>query len=115
MTARGLPAWIDAPAAAEQLPPRFTVRGWAFRDGVGIERVEVLVDGRMVARAEYGIPQPGIRAFWRSSDPQQPRVGFSAEVDASGLTRGTHWLGLRLVGRDGVAEDWAEQPFTVGE
>ena len=108
-------AWIDAPATGERLPPRFTVRGWAFRDGVGIERVEVLVDGGMVARADYGIPQPGIRTFWRSSDPQQPRVGFRAEVDASGLARGTHWLGLRLVGRDGVAEDWAEQPFTVGE
>jgi hypothetical protein len=27
---------------------------------------------------------------------------------------GRHWLGLRLHGRDGSVEDWAEQPIDIG-
>ncbi len=113
-----LPAfgWIDAPEADARVDGRFQVRGWAFKDGAGIERVEVLLDGEPVAEAGYGQPNPGVATFWEAStDPQHPDVGFIADVDASALSPGRHWLGLRLHGRDGSVEDWPEQPVRTGQ
>jgi 4-amino-4-deoxy-L-arabinose transferase-like glycosyltransferase len=107
-------AWFDTPSAGASVQRRFEVTGWAFKDGVGLTRVEVLLDGQPVAQAQYGLSSPGTAAYWKiSTDPNHPRVGFKASVDASGLPPGRHWLGLRLHGRDGSVEDWAEQPVDL--
>jgi hypothetical protein len=107
-------AWFDAPTRDALLPRHFQVEGWAFKDGVGLARVQVLLDGRVVADAEYGHPMPNVAAYWRlSTDPAHPRVGFRASVDAGALPPGRHWLGLRLHGRDGGVEDWPEQPVRL--
>ncbi|MGO4843780.1 hypothetical protein AB4144_67030, partial [Rhizobiaceae sp. 2RAB30] len=61
---------------------------------------------------------PGLRDVWpMSNDPQHPRVGFDATVDLGGrdFAPGTHWLGLRLTGRDGSVETWAQQPIELTE
>lgn len=107
-------AWLDAPGDGDTVSRRFTVDGWAFKDGVGLARVEVLIDGRPVATARYGLPRPDVAGYWKiSRDPQHPNVAFRAEVDAGALPPGRHWLGLRLHGRDGSVEDWWEQPFEL--
>ncbi len=107
-------AWIDTPVSRAEVPSRFPVQGWAFKEGVGLKGVDVLIDGKPVARAGYGRPEPGVAAFWRiSNDPQHPRVGFRAEIDASALPPGRHWLGLRLHGNDGSREDWEERPIDI--
>ncbi|WP_460713865.1 ArnT family glycosyltransferase [Lysobacter terrae] len=109
-------AWIDAPVGGAAVGRKFELRGWAFKDGVGLSRVEVLLDGRTVAQAEYGLRYEGLQNFWRgSNDPQHPNVGFRAQVDlgATELDAGRHWLGLRLYGRDGSVEDWSEQPIRI--
>lgn len=107
-------AWIDSPARATTLPPHFEVSGWAFKDGPGLKSVQVTVDGREVQKAQYGAPMPGVAAYWQTStDPAQPRVGFRAQVDASSLAAGRHWLGLRLRGADGSDEPWAEQRINI--
>ena len=107
-------AWIDAPATGTRVGPRFEVEGWAFKDGVGLDAVEVTIDGEVVARAEYGIANPGVAAFWKiSTDPNHPAVGFRATVDAGAFPPGRHWLGLRLHARDGTTEAWREQPIDL--
>jgi hypothetical protein len=106
-------AWIDAPSPGATVRESMDVRGWAFKDGVGLRAVDVLVDGHASAAA-YGAAMPGVRDYWRvSDDPNQPRVGFSARIDVSALSPGRHWLGLRLHGADGSVETWSEQPFDV--
>jgi hypothetical protein len=106
-------AWIDQPLAGDRVDGTFDVSGWAFKDGIGLEGVEVLLDGIPVARATYGIDDAGPRRFWPvSSDPHHPKVGFRARVDAS-LAPGRHWLGLRLHGSDGSVETWSEQPVEI--
>nr|WP_225876316.1 glycosyltransferase family 39 protein [Lysobacter terrestris] len=109
--------WIDAPAGGAVVDRRFDLRGWAFKDGVGLARVEVLLDGRRVAEADYGLPYEGLQGNWpESNDPRHPDVGFAARVDLGtdrAFVPGRHWLGLRLHGRDGSVEDWAEQPIEV--
>jgi 4-amino-4-deoxy-L-arabinose transferase-like glycosyltransferase len=107
-------AWIDQPVSDTTVARSFDVAGWAFKDGVGLNQVQVLMDGLPVVAARYGVPDPGVAWFWKiSTDPVQPRVGFRARVNVSGVTPGRHWLGLRLHGRDGSVEDWSEQPVTV--
>jgi hypothetical protein len=107
-------AWIDTPLGKRALPARFAIDGWAFKDGVGLSGVEVTIDGAVMARARYGTAMPGVASYWQiSTDPNQPRVGFHAAVDASRLAGGDHWLGLRLLGADGSSEAWPEQRIRI--
>ncbi|MDR6095517.1 glycosyltransferase family 39 protein [Stenotrophomonas sp. SORGH_AS_0321] len=106
-------AWFDAPSSGEIVAADLHVKGWAFKDGVGLSRVEVLLDGRPVTDAVYG-RNFDIRSAWpQSTDPQHPNVGFDARLDTRALAPGRHWLGLRLHGHDGSVEQWQEQPFVV--
>lgn len=110
-------AWIDVPAGGAAVGREFDVKGWAFKDGVGLARIDVLLDGEVVASAQYGLPYEGLQHDWpETNDTQHPNVGFSAHVDlrANDFVAGRHWLGLRLQGRDGSVEDWAEQPIDIG-
>lgn len=105
-------AFIDAPEAGAQVAASFAVAGWAFKDGVGLRAVEVLLDGKPVASARYGEANAGVADYWRiSTDPNHPHVYFRARVE--GAASGTHWLGLRLHGVDGSVEDWPEQKIEV--
>jgi 4-amino-4-deoxy-L-arabinose transferase-like glycosyltransferase len=104
-------AWIDSPMPAAQVDATVQVQGWAFKEGVGLERVEILVDGEPVATAAYGRSMDVSGFFPDSTDPSQPRIGFDARLDISVLPPGLHWLGLRLHGRDGSVEDWHAQPL----
>lgn len=110
-------AWIDAPVGGASVGRVFEVKGWAFKDGVGLAGAEILLDGHVVAKAAYGRDYQGLQSTWTASnDPQHPRVGFDARVDLRelpGITPGRHWLGLRLHGRDGSVEEWAEQPVEI--
>ena len=107
-------AYIDAPLPGVRIGRTFDVQGWAFKDGVGLERVEATLDGVVVAQAEYGQSSPGTAVFWKiSNDPNHPYVGFGAQVKVGEIKPGRHWLGLRLHGRDGSVEDWPEQPLRV--
>ncbi len=106
-------AWIDTPQFGADVSGELEVRGWAFKDGVGLSRVELLVDGQPAGQVSYGRPYD-ITGFWKiSNDPQHPNVGFDAKVDTSTLTPGKHWLGLRLHGNDGSVETWQEQALIV--
>jgi len=107
-------AWIDRPATGATVGARFDVHGWAFRQGVGIARVEATLDGRPIGALRYGLPYEGLTASWPGLvDPNAPRLGFGGSIDAGRLAPGRHWLGLRLHGRDGTVEAWPEIPIDV--
>ena len=105
-------AFIDTPTPSAVVGTSFEIAGWAFKDGVGLRAVEVLLDGRVVAQARYGEANAGVADFWKiSTDPNHPRVYFRGRVE--GASAGAHWLGLRLHGADGSVEDWSEQKIEV--
>ena len=95
-------AFLDLPLPDATVSGTVDLRGWATQDGVGVARVEVLLDGRPVALARYGTDNPGVRSQWPDSDdPQHPYVGFLAHVDLRGVAAGEHALALRVTGHDG--------------
>ena len=108
-------AWVDAPVPGATVGRTFDAHGWAFRDGVGLARVELTLDGRVVGEAVYGEDNPGVADYWRiSTDPNHPRVGWSARIGVDrSVPDGIHWLGLRLHGADGSVEAWPEQPLRI--
>ena len=108
-------AYFDSPQVGEEVPAKFKVEGWAIKDTVGVREVTVTLDGRPVAKATYGRENRLPLDFYagRSRDPNLPRVGFSAEVDASGIEPGRHWLGMVVHGGDGSAETWEERPIEI--
>ena len=109
-------AWMDVPAPGAVMPCRFEASGWAFRDGVGVAAVELLLDGRVLARADYGQAAPHVAGYWGSSaDPGQPHVGFRAGGMLPGWAQGgSHRLALRVHGRDGSVEDgWMQKVRTA--
>ena len=108
-------AWVDTPVSGAAVELPFNVEGWAFKDGVGLSRVEVLLDGVVVAEADYGLENSGVAGYWEiSTDPSHPRVGFRATIEAADVAgAGRRWLGLRLHGKDGSVEEWREQPVII--
>jgi hypothetical protein len=88
------------------------VQGWAFTEFVGVDRVEVLVDGLVRSQARYGLPAPQVQGQWpMSEDPGHPNVGFTAEIMLRDLARGVHRLAVRVTDREGRARDLALQTF----
>lgn len=109
-------SYIDEPSPRAAVPRRIEASGWAFKEGVGLRRVEVLVDGKIAARARYGTAMPGVAGYWRiSTDPHHPHVGWRATLDLRGLPAGRHWIGLRLHGVDGSVEDSPQQSFRLDD
>jgi 4-amino-4-deoxy-L-arabinose transferase-like glycosyltransferase len=107
-------AWFDEPVSDGRVEKTFDVSGWAFKDGVGLDRIEVLLDGAVIGSPDYGLDNAGPKRYWPfSSDPHHPHVGFHGRIDAGTVKPGRHWLGLRLHGSDGSVEDWSEQPIEV--
>jgi len=105
-------AFVDAPAPSAEVGPSFEVAGWAFKDGVGLRGVDVLLDGQVATSARYGEANAGVADFWKAStDPNHPDVYFRARIEDA--RPGVHWLGLRLHGMDGSLEDWPEQRLLV--
>jgi 4-amino-4-deoxy-L-arabinose transferase-like glycosyltransferase len=106
---------IDVPQAGARVGQRFRVSGWAVKDIAGVAKVEVLLDGRVVAVASDAGANEWLRGFLKdgSRDPRMPQVQFAADVDAGDMAAGRYWLGLRVTGGDGSVETWAEQPIEI--
>lgn len=106
--------YIDVPESGERVSARFTASGWVLKEGIGVRRVDVVVDGEIVARAQYGLPRPDVSSYWQdSSDPGQPDIGFQAELDLGALPPGEHRIALRIEAGDGSVETLASQPFRL--
>jgi hypothetical protein len=101
-------AHVNRPLPGASVPRRFAVDGWAIKDIAGVARVEVTLDGRVVAAAEYGLRDDLPQAFYAglAKDPGLPDVGFRAQVDATAMPPGRYWLGLRITGGDGSRENF---------
>lgn len=99
---------IDAPEDGARVTGDVVLRGWAVKEGAGIARVVVLLDGAPVSEAEYGAANPWVGEFLRgaSRDPNLPDVQFEARIALPDAGDGWHRLGVELHGGDGSVERW---------
>ncbi|MGB0560011.1 MAG: glycosyltransferase family 39 protein [Pseudohongiellaceae bacterium] len=95
-------AWIDTPKANAILSGKVTVAGWAYNEHIGIESIEVMLDGQVVAKANYGLSRSDVvSAMNVQTDPNAPNLGFEAEIDTTQIGNGNHWLELMLINSQG--------------
>ena len=70
--------YVDVPAGAALIRPQLRVSGWAL-DAVGIDRVEIRIDGEPVPRvARYGLARPDV-AQVKPGYPDSDASGFAFE------------------------------------
>ncbi len=109
-------AYVNTPKPGASVSGSFEVDGWALKEGVGVKAVNITLDGKPVAKAQYGSDDAWlVRDFYRgrSRDPNGTRIGFQARVQLGQDLRGEHWLGLEIIGGDGSRERWAEQRIRI--
>ena len=105
-------AWLESPAPDAVVGDSIGLTGWALKEGVGVQRVLVTLDGRAVGEADYGLPRADVLEYWRMPAGADG-VGFRARIDVSGHPGGDAWLGLVVEGRDGSVEAWPEQRIRI--
>lgn len=111
-TARGCPLfprlYIAQPTRAAVLHHGRTASGLfgLASDPIGVAKVEVLLDGKAVSVASYGIAPPNSPAPEAlGDDPGYPKLWFSYALPGAALTPGQHRLSLKATLRDGSARD----------
>ena len=105
-------AWLESPAPDAVTQGHIDVSGWALKEGVGVARVLMTLDGRVVGEASYGLPRQDVLEYWRMA-PGDAGVGFHGRIDLSRHRGGDAWLGLVVHGRDGSIEQWPEQRLRI--
>ena len=95
-------AWIDSPQADAILSGKVTIAGWAYNEHMGIESIDILLDGQVVAKANYGLSRSDVAASMNvQTDPNTPNLGFEAEIDTTYIENGNYWLELMLINSQG--------------
>lgn len=100
---------LETPDFRATLNNTATGSGWAL-DNVGVTTVEVIVDGRKVGEAIYGLNRADIGSIW-GSFPNANRAGFSFNFDTTTLANGEHTLSVRLLDAAGNATVVGTRPF----
>ena len=107
-------AWIDTPQKNAILSGEVTVAGWAFNEDLGIESIEIMLDGQVVAKANYGLLRNDVASAMNvQRDPNTPNFGFEAEIDTTHLENGNHWLELMLINSQGISLPYGKRPLKI--
>lgn len=109
----------------------FGVSGWAL-DDTGIDHIDIMVDGGIVAgavccnvpptfpgssasSAVYGLTRPDVQAAYPDPllFPQSLYSGFVAQIDSTDFVNGQHELSVRATDIDGASRVIGTRTFTV--
>ena len=107
-------AWIDTPQADAILSGKVTVAGWAYNEHIGIESIEVMLNGQVVAKANYGLSRSDVASAMNvQTDPNTPNLGFEAEIDSTQIGNGNHWLELMLINSQGNSLSYGKRLLKI--
>jgi hypothetical protein len=88
---------LDVPSAHQAVSGTVPVAGWVF-DNTEVAHVEILLDGKPVGTASYGLSRPDVATVY----PHAPaHVGFAYPFDTSRHPEGPHQLAIRATDRSG--------------
>jgi len=97
--------WVDAPQNEARISSVLEVSGWVINEGLGVDLVEVELDGVTVGSAQYGLPRPDVvEAMSAQDDPNAPMLGFSMTVDIATFPSGRTQLRLKTTGKSGEVQ-----------
>ncbi len=104
---------VESPEAGETVRGALTVRGILYDESAGVYAVESMVDGVKQAMVTTRVARPDYCSA--QNVPGCPAVGYTMDVDVSGLAPGEHKLVVRASNvRQGITES-APISFTIGE
>lgn len=87
---------LDTPTDGETVSGVIPVAGWAVdlatREGTGVDRVDIYIDGAQVATSDLGQTRPEIGAAYGQNFASS---GWTAQVDLSQVSPGSHTLEAR--------------------
>ncbi len=75
------------------------IHGWALDDD-GVAAVDILVDGKVVGRAQYGRVRPGVAQDFPTF-PDAAAAGFAFSLDTTRFPNGNHQVGARVLSDTG--------------
>lgn len=99
-TVQNLPAMgdINSPVDASEVNGTVNLRGW-FIDGSGIVKIDVLVDGKVVGQANYGISRPDVLQVFPKY--QNSNAGYDFSLNTENLSNGLHNVTVRALALNG--------------
>lgn len=89
---------IEGPGYRDPASGLIGVTGWALADG-GFKKLEIHVNGRFAANADYGLPRSDVQAQFPEYNIANGGFYAAVNLDSLGLPRGFHRISL--VGVDG--------------
>lgn len=90
--------YTDQPGRDAELKGITTVKGWSLAEA-GVEKVEIIVDGKLVGTAAYGIERLDVYRIYPQYNNRNS--GFEYKLDTRKLTQGTHELQIRTTANGG--------------
>ncbi len=79
------------------------IHGWALDDD-GVAAVDILVDGRVAGRAQYGRIRPQVAQDFPGF-PDSAAAGFAFELDSTQFLNGDHEVGARVLSQTGETRE----------
>ena len=103
---------LDSPSDSQGvISGSFPVFGWAADDSGLIDHIDILVDGKIVAGTEgglpssaiYGLPRPDVFALFPDV-PNSLNSGFVANIDTTNFENGAHTISARAFDKQGASD-----------
>ncbi|WP_172799254.1 Ig-like domain-containing protein, partial [Bacillus sp. FJAT-29814] len=97
---------VDTPLYGTSVKGEVAINGW-FLDGSGVSKIEILVDGKSVGTANYGIWRPDVESAYPAY--QNANSGYQFTLNTKNLTNGQHKLTVREIGNNGAVNELQSQ------
>ncbi|MEH7414518.1 Ig-like domain-containing protein, partial [Neobacillus drentensis] len=102
---------IESPKNGVTIKGNTLISGW-FLDGSGVSKVEVLVDGKIIGQAQYGVARTDIANSYPAY--QNANAGFQYTLNPVNFTAGQHTLTVRETGKNGLQTELKSQFYIQG-
>ncbi len=107
-------AWIDAPHRGAELRGLVEVNGWAYNEDIGIESINLLIDGERVGQVDYGGSRPDVVEVKQvRSDPNKPNIGYNYSFDSNLFENGKHRLQIEIRNRLGITQLYGQRTVEI--
>ncbi len=107
-------AWIDQPERNAELSGLVNVNGWAFNEDIGIDKIQLVIDGETFGQVDYGGSRPDVVEVMQvMTDPNRPNIGYNYSFDSNLLKNGEHSLQIEIKNHLGITQLYGERIIEI--